>query len=105
MEPEDFEDYLQETEREIIEKMVREKEKEFTSGCNEGYKLLREHGVKCIDLVESESAIEALNRMLGYFIQVEHYEKCEVIKSVYVKAFKKSPEPIFPNFTISLDNE
>ena len=44
MEPEDFEDYIQDTEKEIIEQMIREKEKQFSEGCIDGYQLLSEHG-------------------------------------------------------------
>ena len=99
MEPEDFEDYIQDEEREAITEMVRKHEEKFTQGCIEGYKLIEEYGVKCIDLVKDrESAEEALNRMLGYFTQIEHYEKCKRIKEVYVQAFQKEPNPIFPNF-------
>jgi len=108
MEPEDFEDYLQEKEKEISDQMILVMEKKFTEGCVEGYKMLKEHGPSCIDLVESDSAREAINRMLGYFIQIEHYEKCSIIKRVYREAFQKDPEPIFPDFKIShikLDHE
>jgi len=35
---------------------------------------------------------------LGYFIQVEEYEKCSVIQKVYNQAFKKGISPIFPTF-------
>ena len=56
MEPEDFEDYIQDAEREIID------------------------------------------RMMGYFIQMEEYEKCTVIQKVYKQAFKEDTDPIFPKF-------
>ncbi len=108
MEPEEFEDYLQETEREISDQMILEMEKRFTEGCIEGYRMIRDHGPKCIDRSELDSAMEALNRMMGYFIRIEHYEKCTVVKEVYQKVFKKDPEPIFPDFKIShvsLDHE
>jgi hypothetical protein len=36
--------------------------------------------------------------MLGYFIQIEEYEKCSVIQKVYNQAFKKDIVPIFPTF-------
>jgi hypothetical protein len=36
--------------------------------------------------------------MLGYFIQIEEYEKCSVIKKVYNQTFKKDIVPIFPTF-------
>ena len=98
MEPEDFEDYIQDTEKEIIEQMIREKEKQFSQGCQEGYLLIQEHGKKALDLSDKESAQEACQRMLGYFIQVEEYEKCSVIQKVYNQAFKKEISPIFPTF-------
>jgi hypothetical protein len=104
MEPEDFEE-IQDVEKEILERMVREREKIFTEGCNEGYELIKEHGSSCIDLADLDSAKSALQRMLGYFIQVEQYEKCSVIKKVFVEYFKTDPEPIFPNFDPTLDNE
>lgn len=97
MEPEEFEDYLQEA-KEDSKRVTREREIRFTQGCIEGYNLLQKHGVKCIDSRDSGDAEEAINRMLGYFIQVEDYEKCSTIKKVYKKAFKKDPVPVFPNF-------
>lgn len=106
MEPEDFEDYLQEAKNELVEKMVRDSEKKFTEGCIEGYKLIKDHGVECIDLNgDTKSSMEALNRMLGYFIQIEHYEKCVAIKKTYEEAFGKAPTPIFPNFEINITIE
>ena len=98
MEPEDFEDYIQDTEKEIIEQMIREKEKQFSEGCIDGYELIIEHGAGAIKGSEPKAAKEALNRMLGYFIQMEEYEKCTVIQKVYKKAFKVETEPIFPKF-------
>ena len=98
MEPEDFEDYIQDTEKEIIEQMIREKEKQFSEGCIDGYELIIEHGAGAIKGSEPKDAKEALNRMLGYFIQMEEYEKCTVIQKVYKKAFKVETEPIFPKF-------
>ena len=98
MEPEDFEDYIQDTEKEIIEKMIREKEKQFSEGCIDGYELISEHGTGAIKGTEPKDAKEALNRMLGYFIQMEEYEKCTVIQKVYKEAFKVETEPIFPKF-------
>lgn len=98
MEPEDFEDYIQDAERHIAESLIREKEKQFTEGCIEGYKLLKEHGKAAIEGTEKNEAMEALNRMLGYFIQVEEYEKCSDIQKLYKQVFKKETTPIFPRF-------
>ena len=98
MEPEDFEDYIQDAEREIIDKMIREKEKQFSEGCVEGYNLLKEHGAEAVEGTEPDQAKEALNRMMGYFIQMEEYEKCAVIRKVYKQAFKEDTDPIFPKF-------
>ena len=98
MEPEDFEDYIQDTEKEIIEQMIREKEKQFSEGCIDGYQLLSEHGIEAIKGTEPEPAKEALNRMMGYFIQMEEYEKCTVIQKVYKEVFREETEPIFPKF-------
>jgi len=36
--------------------------------------------------------------MMGYFIQMEEYEKCTVIQKVYKEVFKEETEPIFPKF-------
>ncbi len=98
MEPEDFEDYIQDTEKEIVEQMIREKEKQFSEGCVDGYQLLLEHGAGAIKGTDPEVAKEALNRMTGYFIQMEEYEKCTVIQKVYREAFRSEAEPIFPKF-------
>ena len=98
MEPEDFEDYIQDTEKDLIEQMIREKEKQFSEGCIDGYELISEHGTGAIKGTEPKDAKEALNRMLGYFIQMEEYEKCTVIQKVYKEAFKVETEPIFPKF-------
>ena len=98
MEPEDFEDYIQDAEKEIIEKMIREKEKQFSEGCIEGYNLLKEHGKEAVEGAEPDQAKEALNRMMGYFIQMEEYEKCSDIQKVYKQVFKGETEPIFPKF-------
>jgi hypothetical protein len=98
MEPEDFEDYIKDTEREIVEQMIREKEKQFSEGCIDGYELIKTHGREAIDGTDKDSAMEALNRMMGYFIQIEEYEKCTVIQNVYKEVFKAETTPIFPNF-------
>lgn len=97
MEPEEFEDYLQEA-KEESGRAIKEREIRFTQGCIEGYNLLQKHGIKCIDKKDSKEAEEAINRMLGYFIQIEDYEKCSVLKKVYKKAFKEDPTPVFPSF-------
>ena len=98
MEPEDFEDYIKDTERAIVERMIKEKEKQFSEGCIDGYELIKAHGREAIEGTDKDSAMEALNRMMGYFIQMEEYEKCTVIQNVYKEVFKAETEPIFPNF-------
>jgi hypothetical protein len=98
MDQEDFEDYIQDAEKMIIEKMIREKEKQFSKGCIEGYNLLKKHGAEAIGGTDLKEAKEALNRMLGYFIQIEEYEKCSTIQKIYVKVFKDEATPIFPKF-------
>ena len=60
--------------------------------------MIQEHGKKALDLSDKESAQEACQRMLGYFIQIEEYEKCTVLQNVYRQAFKKEISPIFPTF-------
>ena len=98
MEPEDFDQEFTFEDREIIDQMIREKEKQFSNGCQEGYLLIQEHGREALDLTDKESAQEACRRMLGYFIQIEEYEKCSAIQKVYKQAFKKDISPIFPTF-------
>lgn len=98
MEPEDFDPEFAFDEQEIIDQMIREKEKQFSHGCQEGYLLITQHGKKALDLADKESAQEACRRMIGYFIQVEEYEKCSTIQKVYKQAFKKEISPIFPTF-------
>ena len=98
MEPEDFDQEFTFDEKELIDQMIREKEKQFSNGCQEGYLLIEQHGKKALDLTDKESAQEACARMLGYFIQVEEYEKCTVLQKVYKQTFKKDIVPIFPTF-------
>lgn len=99
MEPEDFEDYIRERERAEEEKERKEMIKGFSLACEEGYKLIEDHGSECIASRDGrEEAQRALNRMLGYFIQTEEYEKCSKIKSVYLEVFRKDPKPELPNF-------
>ena len=98
MEPEDFDQEFTFDEKELIDQMIREKEKQFSQGCQEGYLLIEQHGKKALDLSDKESAQEACQRMLGYFIQIEEYEKCSVIKKVYNQTFEKDIVPIFPTF-------
>lgn len=98
MEPEDFEQEFTFDEKEIIDQMIREKEKQFSQGCQEGYLLIAQYGKDALDLADKGSAQEACQRMLGYFIQIEEYEKCSVIQRVYKQAFKKEISPIFPTF-------
>ena len=98
MEPEDFEQEFTFDEKEIIEKMIKEKEKQISQGCQEGYLLIEKHGREALDLTDKESSEEAVRRMLGYFIQIEEYEKCTVLQNVYRQVFKKEISPIFPNF-------
>lgn len=98
MEPEDFDQEFTFDEKELIDQMIREKEKQFSQGCQEGYLLIAQHGKDALDLADKGSAQEACQRMLGYFIQIEEYEKCSVIQRVYKQAFKKEISPIFPTF-------
>ena len=101
MSSEEFEDFMEsisDQDQKATEEMIREKEKAFSEGCIEGYNLIKEYGTKAIDSTEKKEAEEALNRMIGYFIQIEHYEKCSDIQKIYRKVFKKDPTPIFPNF-------
>ena len=44
MEPEDFDQEFTFEDREIIDQMIREKEKQFSQGCQEGYLLIAKHG-------------------------------------------------------------
>ena len=98
MEPEDFDSEFAFDEQELIDQLIREKEKQFSEGCQEGYLLIQEHGREALDLTDKESAQEACRGMLGYFIQVEEYEKCTVLQKVYKQTFKKEISPIFPTF-------
>ena len=98
MEPEDFDQEFTFDEKELIDQMIKEKEKQFSQGCQEGYLLIEQHGKKALNLSDKESAQEACARMLGYFIQVEEYEKCTVLQKVYKQTFKKDIVPIFPTF-------
>lgn len=98
MEPEDFDQEFTFDEKELIDQMIKEKEKQFSQGCQEGYLLIEQHGRKALDLTDKGSAQEACARMLGYFIQVEEYEKCTVLQKVYKQTFKKDIVPIFPTF-------
>jgi hypothetical protein len=98
MEPEDFDQEFTFDEKELIDQMIREKEKQFSQGCQEGYLLIAKHGKEALDLADKDSSQEACQRMLGYFIQIEEYEKCSVIKNVYEQTFKKDISPIFPTF-------
>ncbi len=98
MNSEDFDQEFQFDEQEIVDQMIREKEKQFSQGCQEGYLLIAQHGKDALDLTDKGSAQEACRRMLGYFIQIEEYEKCLVIQKVYKQTFKKEISPIFPTF-------
>ena len=98
MEPEEFEEYISGEEKAIVEKMIREKEKAFSEGCREGFELIKKLGEDAIIKTDLPEAKEALNRMIGFFIQMEEYEKCTLIQSVYRKVFKEETTPIFPNF-------
>lgn len=98
MDNEEFEEYISSEDRRIVQEMIREKEKAFSQGCREGFKLIEEHGKDAIENTDQKEAKEALNRMLGYFIQMEEYEKCSLIRKVYQETFKGDTSPIFPNF-------
>jgi uncharacterized protein YcgL (UPF0745 family) len=98
MEQEDFDPEFAFDEQELIDQMIREKEKQFSQGCQEGYLLIQEHGREALDLADKESVEEAISRMMGYFIQIEEYEKCTVLQKVYKQTFKKDVVPIFPTF-------
>lgn len=99
MEPEDLEDLIRRGEERFQQELQEERIKEFKEACEEGYQMLENHGTECIPKEDGiESARRALDKMLGYFISLEEYEKCSKIKSVYLEAFKKEPEPETPNF-------
>jgi hypothetical protein len=95
MEPEDFEEMIQRGER-YRENLREEREREFIKACEECYQMIEELGVKCVGMQgDTKTLMEALNKVMGYFIQIEEYEKCVPIKKVYQEAFKKDPTPIF----------
>ena len=98
MEPEDFEEYIKDAEERFRKHEIKMREKEFSEACLEGYNIIEENGWEVIKAEDSTE--EATQRMLGYFIQIEHYEKCAVIKDAFIKVFKKDPIPVFPKFTI-----
>lgn len=98
MEQEDFDSEFTFEDREIIDQMIKEKEKQFSQGCQEGYALIVNHGKDALDLTDKDSAKEATQRMLGYFIQIEEYEKCTVLQKVYKETFLQEISPIFPTF-------
>ena len=101
MEPEDFEEnkreYLEDDGAQLREQLVRVREKIFSEGCLETYNLLEIHGSQCLTKTDPDQKL-ALNKMLGYFIQIEHYEKCSLVKKIYQEVFKETPNPEFPNF-------
>jgi len=98
MDYEEFEGFISEEQQKIVEKMIKEKEKAFSEGCREGYNLIKEHGREAIGKTDLPEAKEALNRMIGFFIQMEEYEKCSEIQKIYREVFKEETSPIFPNF-------
>jgi len=98
MDYEEFEEYISSEDKKIVEEMIKEKEKAFSQGCREGYQLLKDYGIKAIGKTELNEAKEALNRMMGYFIQMEEYEKCSEIQKIYIQIFKEDVSPIFPKF-------
>ena len=98
MDYEEFEEYISSEDKKIVEEMIREKEKAFSQGCREGYQLLKDYGTNVIGKTELSEAKEALNRMMGYFIQTEEYEKCSEIQKIYLQIFKEDVSPIFPKF-------
>lgn len=101
MEPEDFEEMIRRGEQQFQEDLRAERIEEFIGACEEGYKMIEDHGVECVDSKgETDEVKRALNRMLGYFIHLEEYEKCFKIKSVYLEVFRKEPSPEIPNFLI-----
>lgn len=102
MEPEDFEEMIRRGEEQFQKDLRAERIEEFIGACEDGYRMLEEHGAECVDPNgEKEELKRALNVMLGYFIHLEEYEKCSKIKTVYLEAFKKEPEPTVPNYLIS----
>ena len=101
MEPEDFEEMIRRGEQQFQEDLRAERIEEFIGACEEGYKMIEDHGAECVDPSRETDEVErALNKMLGYFIHLEEYEKCSKIKSVYLEAFQKEPNPEIPNFLI-----
>ena len=93
-----FEDFTEDAQQELVEQMVREKERAFISGCIDGFDLLEKHGEECLQGVDPDSTKEALQRMIGYFISIEEYEKCTLIQNLYVGYYKEEITPRFPNF-------
>jgi hypothetical protein len=100
MEPEDFDEngreYLEDDVSRLRDQVIRVREKIFSEGCLEAYNLLELHGSLYLSKVDDQKL--ALNKMLGYFIQIEHYEKCSIIKKIYQEVFLEIPTPTLPNF-------
>jgi len=101
MEPEDFDENRRESLEDDVSRLrdqvIKVREKIFIDGCLEAYDLLELYGSLCITKGDSDQKL-ALNKMLGYFIQIEHYEKCSIIKKAYQEVFLEDPTPILPNF-------
>jgi hypothetical protein len=79
--------------------MVREKERIFSEGCMEGFLIIEKKGIEFFMMGKlGIFGEEIIQRILGYFIQIEDYEKCKFIKEKFEKAFSRPLIPIFPNF-------
>lgn len=100
---EEFESFLPKSRKDRLEEESKKRKQKFAQGCLEGYKLLEEFGGECIQGIGRKKAVETLNRMIGYFIQNEEYEKCSVIKKIHFKTFGSYPSPIFINFEAELE--
>jgi hypothetical protein len=95
--PEDYNHIWEDDEAALLEQRFQLAKKRFEEGCNEAYELLCQASPELFIRETNKSQTkEALNKMLWFFIEQEEFEKCAKIKSVYIQAFGKSPNPVPP---------
>ena len=84
MEEDDFDDeYYSEEEGPDEELLEAERLSimETISSFNEAYELVKNVGKKSVVGVEEETLVNAFNRMLGYFVYNEEFEKCARLRN------------------------
>lgn len=91
----EFDEFYMPDQEEFRLKMEQEAQKKFRAAAYQGYQHLVDKGMAAIDSQDKESAILAIQRILGLMESEEEYEKCAFLQNFLKNELNVEPHPIF----------